>query len=72
MNPNCLKCKHYFITFDQYAPKGCRIYKIKSTTMPSQIVKRANNGVDCIGFEEKKKNNSTDSKKKDLNDPKLW
>ena len=72
MNPNCLKCKHYFITFDKYAPKGCRIYKIKSSTMPSQIVKQANGGADCLGFEAKE-NKSTEKKiGKDLNDPKLW
>lgn len=68
MKPNCIKCKHYFITFDQSAPKGCRIYKIKSTTMPSQIVKQANNGNDCLGFEQKE----TKANAKDLNDPKLW
>lgn len=70
MKPNCMKCKHYFVTFDQYAPKGCRIYKIKSSTLPSIIVKQANGGVECIGFEEKA---SKDTKpKKDLNDPSLW
>ncbi len=70
MKPNCIKCKHYFITFDQHAPKGCRIYKIKSKQMPSQIVKQANNGSECIGFEAKK--NPELSGKKNLDDPKYW
>lgn len=71
MKPNCMKCKHYFVTFDQYAPKGCRIYKIKSSNMPSIIVKQANNGVECIGFEPKPEKNEN-KKTKDLNDPSLW
>jgi hypothetical protein len=69
MNPNCTKCKHFYITFDQATPKGCRAYGIKSAQLPSVIVKSANNGNNCIGFEEKQKNIP---KKKDLNDAKYW
>lgn len=72
MRPNCIKCKHYYITFDQYAPKGCRAYKIKSSAMPSDIVKQANRGAECIGFEAKIAKKETGNKAKDLNDPKLW
>lgn len=75
MSPNCTQCKHYFITFDQSAPKGCRIYKIKSTKLPSIIVKQANNGSECIGFEPKPKNqdpNKQEEKKADFNDKKYW
>lgn len=72
MSPNCLKCKHYYITFDQYAPKGCRVYKIKSSSMPSIIVKQANNGNECIGFEAKENKEKDKNGKKDLNDPKYW
>lgn len=53
MKPNCTKCKHYFITFDQLSPKGCRVYQIKSSQLPSVIVKQANGGADCVGFELK-------------------
>lgn len=70
MKVNCMKCKHYFITFDQAAPKGCRIYKIKSKQIPSQIVKQANNGSDCLGFEAK--NNTVKDGVKNLTDPKYW
>ena len=69
MKANCLKCKHYFITFDQTAPKGCRIYGIKSSSVPSAIVKQANNGNDCIGFSPKP---NKKPKSKDLNDDKYW
>ena len=68
--PNCLKCKHYFITYNQRTPKGCRLFKIQSALLPSQIVKKANNGSECAGFEMKAQRNA--SKVKDLNDPKLW
>ncbi len=68
MKPNCMKCKHFFITFDQSAPRGCRIYQIKATQLPSIIVKQANKGADCIGFEEKK----LKAQEKNLNDSKYW
>ena len=70
MKPNCSKCKHYFVTFDQNVPRGCRIYKIKSASMPSAVVKRANNGDDCLGFSPKEV--SGKAKKVDLNDSKYW
>jgi hypothetical protein len=69
MKPNCTKCKHYFITYDQKTPRGCRIYQIQSASMPSQIVKQANAGSDCIGFEAKP---SKTPKKKDFNDARYW
>ena len=69
MKPNCTKCKHYFITFDQSAPKGCRAYSIKSQALPSEIVKQANSGADCIGFTPKE---NTNKKGKNLNDDKYW
>lgn len=70
MNKNCFNCKHYFITFDQSAPKGCRAYGIKSAQMPSQIVRSATLGQGCIGFELKDRLKK--KPKKDLNDPRLW
>lgn len=64
-----MKCKHFYITYDQRTPRGCRIYSIQSASLPSQVVKTANGGAECIGFEEKLKTKST---QKDLNDPKYW
>ena len=55
MNPKCTDCKHYFITFDQRTPKGCRAYGIQSAKLPSIVVKQANGGEECLGFEPKKK-----------------
>lgn len=68
MSPNCNKCKHYHITFDQSASKGCKLFGIKSNSMPSVIVKAAN-GTDCNGFELKDR---LKNKEKHLNDSKNW
>lgn len=67
MKPNCMKCKYYFITFDQHAPKGCKAYNIKSKQLPSMIVKQASGG-ECLGFSAKPEK----KKPKDLNDPRMW
>lgn len=72
MSPNCTKCKHFYVTFDKFAPKGCRAFSIKSTQFPSIIVKQANGGQDCMGFEEKQKKTSEEDTKKNLNDDKYW
>jgi len=71
MKPNCIKCKHYYITFDQATPRGCRAYQIQSKQMPNQIIKAANSGQDCIGFQPKPERNAN-TKTKDLNDSKYW
>jgi hypothetical protein len=71
MKPNCNQCKHYFITYDKHTPRGCKAYGIKSQQLPSMVVKSANNGRDCIGF-ELKDSLKNQKKEKDLNDPTLW
>jgi len=63
-----MKCKHFYITFDQRNPKGCKAYGIKSQQMPKMVVKAANNGSECIGFEAK----PDKSKSKDLADSRYW
>ncbi len=57
-----MKCKHFFITYDQYAPKGCKLHNIKTTQMPSIIIKQANFGKECVGFEEKKKKSNQNNR----------
>ena len=69
MKPECRKCKHFFVTHEINTPMGCKAYQIKSKQLPSLIVKQANNGQDCIGFEIKP---HLAKKTKDLNDPSLW
>lgn len=71
----CMKCKHYHVTFDPSAPRGCKLYGFKSSVMPYVLVKQST-GHDCTSFEEKVKKNTDDdsggNKKTDYNDPKYW
>ncbi|WP_335508126.1 uracil-DNA glycosylase [Bacillus sp. JJ722] len=50
---NCVKCKHYFVTWDQHAPKGCKAFGFKSIQLPSMIVLQSS-GQNCMKFDEKK------------------
>jgi hypothetical protein len=73
----CMKCKHYMVTFDSKAPRGCKLFNFKGATMPYVMVKQAT-GNDCSHFEEKKRPGGSDNqdengdKKINLNDPKYW
>jgi hypothetical protein len=50
--PVCLRCTHYFITFDPQFPYGCRAMNFKSRTAPDTEV-RAASGMDCQLFRPK-------------------
>lgn len=68
-NPSCMKCKHYFSSFNPQSPRGCRLFNFSSNKFPSMVVKEQT-GAPCKGFEARKQ-----AQKKgelDLNDPKLW
>ena len=70
----CMRCKHYQVTFDPTAPRGCKLYQFKSTLMPYVLVKQST-GKSCTAFEEKSRKNGDDEGgggKKDFNDPKYW
>ncbi len=68
--PNCSQCRHYYITWDQKTPNGCRRFGIQSKDLPSNVVRSAGLG-DCQGFEAKVKK-SDDKKGLDLNRKDLW
>jgi hypothetical protein len=51
---DCLKCQHYYITWDAKFPKGCRLYKFKSKWPPSYAVYDATGSL-CEHFAEKTK-----------------
>lgn len=70
MKANCMKCKHFYITYDQATPRGCRVYGIKSKQIPSLVIKSANNGAECIGFEMRK--NKQEKEKVDFMDSRMW
>jgi len=49
-SPDCLKCAHFFVTWEPEFPRGCRVFGIKTRNMPSWDV-RAAPGVNCPAFE---------------------
>jgi hypothetical protein len=68
--PNCSQCRHFYITWDQRTPNGCRRYGIQSKDRPSNVVAQAGAG-ECQGFEAKKTAQAKD-KGLDLNRNDLW
>ncbi len=54
MTVACHKCMHYYVTWDQYFPHGCRAMKFKSKRIPINEVRMAMRGKDCLAFEMKK------------------
>ena len=70
----CMKCVHYYTTFDPRAPRGCKLYEFKSGLMPYILVKQST-GHDCTHFKERPKKDDGDGGtggKVDFNDPKYW
>ncbi len=53
---NCLKCKHYFITYDARMPYGCKLFGFKGRQLPSVSV-RQSSGNNCQGYDVKDKQN---------------
>jgi len=49
-HPDCLRCKHYFVTWQSDKPRGCRAYEFKSPQWPSQVVLESS-GESCQLFE---------------------
>jgi hypothetical protein len=47
--PNCMLCKHFFVTYEPARPRGCRAYGFKSVAFPSQVV-LATSGTPCQFF----------------------
>lgn len=49
---NCIKCKHYIVTWDSRFPRGCRLFDFKGAAMPSITVYQST-GAPCQNFQEK-------------------
>lgn len=49
---NCLKCKHFYVTWDPKNPRGCRLYGFKTKLMPSLLVFQST-GAPCPSFVDK-------------------
>lgn len=45
----CIRCIHYYVTYDQIFPHGCRDWNIRSRLLPSQEIRQAT-GQDCPRF----------------------
>ncbi len=70
MPPSCLHCKHYYVTWDPQAPRGCKAYNFKSSQVPSVVIKTESKK-DCYLFDPKEKKKLRPGEI-DLNDPSLW
>ena len=53
---DCFKCKHFYITWDQKNPRGCRFFGFKTKLIPSTAVLRSSGKV-CEAFIQKSKGN---------------
>ena len=52
MDPVCIDCIHYFVTYDQSAPRGCKAHGFKTNSPPSQVVQQSS-GIPCQLFQQK-------------------
>lgn len=50
---DCMKCMHFYITWDKNYSKGCRSMGFKCNEMPSAVVYKTS-GVECLRFELKR------------------
>ena len=46
----CVRCRHFFVTWEQPRSKGCRAYAFKSERYPSVVVLETS-GSECRQFE---------------------
>ncbi|MFH1147457.1 MAG: hypothetical protein V1736_07090 [Pseudomonadota bacterium] len=51
---DCHKCKHYYVTWENGFPHGCRAMRFKSRDFPSRVV-HFNSGSECLLFDLKGK-----------------
>ena len=49
---DCMKCRHFFVTWDPSMPRGCRAFGFKTRGLPSSSV-LASSGQPCMMFERK-------------------
>ncbi|AYC28774.1 uracil-DNA glycosylase [Paenisporosarcina cavernae] len=58
MRINCFECQHFFITWDQRNPRGCKAFGFKTKELPSAVVRRAS-GMECAKFTPKQATGGT-------------
>lgn len=47
-----MQCQHFYITWDEKFPRGCRLFNMKSRNLPMHDVLRID-GHPCRGFKQK-------------------
>ncbi len=47
---DCLKCVHFYVTWDAAMPRGCRALGFKCRELPANLV-RASSGSDCLYYQ---------------------
>ena len=57
----CHSCKHFYITWDKNAPRGCRGFDFKTDGNPSEVIYR-NTGVACQLYSPKAQAKTTTKK----------
>ncbi|MBI5491775.1 MAG: uracil-DNA glycosylase [Deltaproteobacteria bacterium] len=57
---DCFKCRHFYVTWDEFFPRGCKALSFKSRELPSAVVLKSS-GLDCQMYEprDKKSKKST-------------
>lgn len=60
VRPLCIKCVHYFITYETSRPYGCRAMGFKSKKNPARVVYE-NSGLECQLFLARKRGGSSGS-----------
>ncbi|MCL2704050.1 MAG: hypothetical protein FWE91_10655 [Defluviitaleaceae bacterium] len=50
--PNCLKCRHYAVTWETKYPYSCKLLGFKTASVPS-VVAYKSTGKECEGYEPK-------------------
>ncbi len=50
---DCFQCRHFYVTWDEFFPRGCKALSFKSREMPSAVVRRSS-GIECQLFDRKK------------------
>ena len=60
---DCRKCRHYFVTWQESTPHGCRSIGFKSAQLPSVVVFKSS-GAPCLYFETKPMNVQTNGKER--------
>ncbi|WP_078378556.1 hypothetical protein [Sutcliffiella halmapala] len=59
---DCMKCRHFYVTWDAKYPKGCRAFGFKTSQLPSLAVFQSSGSI-CMKFSQKAKPSiNTDNK----------